>query len=282
MKIKDVEERIETPRASIRFYEKEGLLVTRRNTANGYREYSEENVKCLERIIFLRKLGISVEDIRCFQRDDVSLSEILENRKEQINGEKENLQRQTELSDILLKEKGIDFASLNISSYGQTADTHIGPEILGNPVSAFAALREAGFIWGVIIISFLLAFLSLLFLPEKIPVDFAADLIRYEAGKWVMFLFPVVGVLGAVFLKTTVLNWLYQHAPLMMVYGEEIADYLGIWFVSSLGGYQLLIIIFTSGYHINIEFVWGVLNAVFFIIGACLLYLRYRRSQAGR
>jgi len=282
MKIKDVEERVEIPRASIRYYEREGLLVTGRNPANGYREYSEENVECLERIIFLRKLGISIEDIRCFQKGDVALSEILESRKKQIVGEKEDLQRQTELSEILLKEKEMEFSSLKISLYGQTAGDRIGPEILGNPVSAFTALKEAGLIWGIIIISFLLAVLSLLFLPEKIPVDFVDDLVRYEAGKWVMFLFPLAGILGAVFLKTMVLNWLHQQAPMMMSYGEEIADYLGIWFVSSLCGYQLLIIIFTGGYYINIELVWEVLNIVFLVIGAFLLFLRYRRGKAGR
>ena len=76
MTIKEVEVLLEIPRASIRFYEKEGLISPARGS-NSYREYSEEDIAVLKKIIIFRKLGISVEDIKCLLKGDVSLAEQL-------------------------------------------------------------------------------------------------------------------------------------------------------------------------------------------------------------
>ena len=62
MTIKEVEQYLEVPRATVRFYEKEGLINPQRGE-NGYREYSEEDVQTLKKIIILRKLGLAVADI---------------------------------------------------------------------------------------------------------------------------------------------------------------------------------------------------------------------------
>ena len=63
MKINEVEKLLNVPMATIRFYEKEGLLVPQRNE-NSYREYSEDDVQVLKKIIVLRKAGISVDAIK--------------------------------------------------------------------------------------------------------------------------------------------------------------------------------------------------------------------------
>ncbi len=62
MTIKEVEQCLEVPRATVRFYEKEGLITPKRG-ANGYREYSSEDVEKLRKIIIFRKLGMSITDI---------------------------------------------------------------------------------------------------------------------------------------------------------------------------------------------------------------------------
>lgn len=74
MTIKEVEALLEIPRASVRFYEKEGLISPARGS-NSYREYSEEDVAVLKKIIIFRKLGISVEDIKGLLKGEVSLEE---------------------------------------------------------------------------------------------------------------------------------------------------------------------------------------------------------------
>ncbi len=76
MTIKEIEKLLEIPRATVRFYEKEGLISPARG-GNSYREYSEEDVATLKKIIIFRKLGMSVEDIRSFLEGDTPLQELL-------------------------------------------------------------------------------------------------------------------------------------------------------------------------------------------------------------
>ena len=60
MHIAQLEEDLGLSRASIRFYEKEGLLFPER-LANGYRDYSEEDLALLLRVRLLRELGLPVD-----------------------------------------------------------------------------------------------------------------------------------------------------------------------------------------------------------------------------
>ena len=63
MKIKELEQASGIPRASIRFYEKEGLLEPER-MENGYREYSDADLEALRKIVLLRTLQVPLKDIR--------------------------------------------------------------------------------------------------------------------------------------------------------------------------------------------------------------------------
>ena len=60
MTIKEVEQITGLSRSNIRFYEKEELINPARNGSNGYREYSEDDIKTIKKIAYLRTLGISV------------------------------------------------------------------------------------------------------------------------------------------------------------------------------------------------------------------------------
>lgn len=59
MTIKEVEKKLNITRANIRFYEKEGLLEPKR-CDNEYRDYSEDDLKRLEKILLFRKCNISI------------------------------------------------------------------------------------------------------------------------------------------------------------------------------------------------------------------------------
>lgn len=67
MKINEVEALVGITRKNIRFYEAEGLLAPRRNSENGYRDYGDVEVRILLQIKLLRKLGVSLEEIRNMQ-----------------------------------------------------------------------------------------------------------------------------------------------------------------------------------------------------------------------
>ena len=79
MKIQEVETLTGLDRATIRYYEKEQLLVPERSD-NGYRNYSEENVKLLQKIKLLRKLGIPLSEIKNLEQGSECLSDVLSNQ----------------------------------------------------------------------------------------------------------------------------------------------------------------------------------------------------------
>ena len=63
MTSKEMEARSGVPRANIRYYEAEGLLAPARS-GNGYRDYSEEDLRTLENIISLRRLRVPFLSLR--------------------------------------------------------------------------------------------------------------------------------------------------------------------------------------------------------------------------
>ena len=90
MTIKKVEQDLQVPRATIRFYEKEGLLSPNRSE-NRYRDYSDEDVTRLREIIIFRKLGISVTDISDVYDGANTLSNVLENNISNLEKQMEDL-----------------------------------------------------------------------------------------------------------------------------------------------------------------------------------------------
>lgn len=63
MTIHEIESLLGVSRANVRFYEKEGLLSPSRKE-NGYRDYNDENIRQLKKIIILRKIGVSIPEIK--------------------------------------------------------------------------------------------------------------------------------------------------------------------------------------------------------------------------
>lgn len=76
MKINQVEQLIGITKKNIRFYEQEGLLSPSRS-ANGYREYSDEDIAVLQQIKLLRKLDIPIEEIKRMQGGNLTLEDCL-------------------------------------------------------------------------------------------------------------------------------------------------------------------------------------------------------------
>ncbi len=74
MNIKDTEKELSVTRSNIRFYEKEGLLSPERRE-NNYRDYSEEDLAVLKKILILRKLGFTVGEISLMQKGELSIGD---------------------------------------------------------------------------------------------------------------------------------------------------------------------------------------------------------------
>lgn len=112
MKIKEVEQLVGIGRANIRYYEKEGLLNPTRNNENNYREYTEEDVRQLQRIKVLRLLGVAPSDIKLLNTDDVSLENVMKKRLDELKSEAEAIQSLQKTCEIIL-ERNVDMDSLN-------------------------------------------------------------------------------------------------------------------------------------------------------------------------
>ena len=86
MNIAEAERRTGLTRANIRFYEKEGLLTPTRG-ANGYRDYTEDNVQTLRKIMLLRRLRLSVPDIRAIESGEKALPEAAAGQLDILQGD---------------------------------------------------------------------------------------------------------------------------------------------------------------------------------------------------
>lgn len=112
MKIKEVENRVGMTRANIRYYEQEGLLKPTIRNENNYREYSEEDVKQLQRIKILRLLGVSPADIKLLNGNAISMEELMQKRLKELEKEAKEIQDIHRICETIIDKK-IDVHSLN-------------------------------------------------------------------------------------------------------------------------------------------------------------------------
>ena len=110
MTIKELEERTGMARANIRFYESEGLLSPARQE-NGYRDYSEEDVKTLEKIRLLRELHLDIDTIRLVQKGELPLDRALFTLLTKLEGDKAALDKAVEVCREL-ERAGVEYGAL--------------------------------------------------------------------------------------------------------------------------------------------------------------------------
>lgn len=115
MKIQELEARTGLERPSIRFYEKEGLLNPKR-LENGYRDYSEEDVVLLKKIRLLRRLGISIEEIRLLQHGQADLTDTV-TRQISFHSSQIDDHRRCKAVCQAMREDGAEFVSLDSEHY---------------------------------------------------------------------------------------------------------------------------------------------------------------------
>lgn len=115
MTIKEVEEQLGLPRATIRFYEKEKLIAPKRS-GNTYREYSDEDIVVIKKIVILRKLGFSIAEIKDFLEENVPMQELLEKNILELQ------EKMNELSGAIkicrkIQSRQENFDSFNVNYY---------------------------------------------------------------------------------------------------------------------------------------------------------------------
>lgn len=115
MTIKEMENILDIPRATIRFYEKEGLISPQREE-NGYRDYSEADLEKVKKIVILRKIGLPVNDIADIFDGAKSLPEALDENLQNLQKQMDELKGAMVLSEKM-KESTDDIQTLNADQY---------------------------------------------------------------------------------------------------------------------------------------------------------------------
>lgn len=109
MKINEVENLLKITKPNIRFYEKKGLLCPVRKE-NGYREYSEDDIEILKKIILFRKMGISIGDIKALLDGQEKLSEVVDKNVAQLEEQMKELQGALHISRKMQRDTELDEA----------------------------------------------------------------------------------------------------------------------------------------------------------------------------
>ena len=112
MKINEVEALVGITKKNIRFYEEQGLLSPRRNSQNGYRDYTQTEVDTLRQIKLLRKLGVPLEEIRRMQSGGSTVGDGMRRHLVTLERERHNLEQSMELCRTL-REREIPLSQLD-------------------------------------------------------------------------------------------------------------------------------------------------------------------------
>lgn len=106
MNVQDVEKELNITRANIRFYEREGLLSPVRKE-NGYRDYTNEDIARLKKIIIFRKFRFSVADIREILDGTLSLQDAVKTNIGNLEKNIDDLSDEIDLCNEII-DKNID------------------------------------------------------------------------------------------------------------------------------------------------------------------------------
>lgn len=115
MKIHQAAELVGITKKNIRFYEDQGLIKPERDSQNGYREYSMDDVRELEKVKLLRQLGVSCENIRRVQAGDLCLAECMKERLTDLEETSRSIDHMKTLCG-LLSEEGAEYPSVDAAA----------------------------------------------------------------------------------------------------------------------------------------------------------------------
>lgn len=117
MRIQELETKTALDRATIRFYEREGLINPQR-TENGYRDYSDDDAAHLLKIKLLRQLGMSVEKIREIQQGSVDFFKVMEEQIQLLSTRIDDQKRARAVCFTICRD-GVNYASMDAAYYLQ-------------------------------------------------------------------------------------------------------------------------------------------------------------------
>lgn len=113
MKTKELEKRLGITKDTLRFYEKEGLIKPLRDE-NGYRHYSEEDVRIIQMIMFFRSIEFTIDEIRQLFAGTISISDLMVQKKAFLESMVEHKKRTIDIIAQTLERKKAYFGFLDV------------------------------------------------------------------------------------------------------------------------------------------------------------------------
>ncbi len=228
MTIKEVEEKTGLARSSIRYYEKEDLIHPDRDNTNGYRNYTEEDIRHIRKIAYLRTLGISIENIQQVMNHKTELRAVIEKQAEVLGGQAAELEKSRSICEKMLEETELTYDCLDIEAYVPEVEEHweSNRSIFQMDSVSFLYLWGGTLAWSLITaLCFLTALIAYPFLPEQIPVQWHAGEVSAEVGKAFIFVYPSVCVAMRLFLRPFIWRWLKIRFNCQDVVSDYVTNY---------------------------------------------------------
>lgn len=116
MLINEVEHIVGLSKKSIRYYEENGLLTPKRDQINDYRIYSDEDIRKLKIIKFLRELDVSIRELKLLNNHQMTLQECMNDRIYKITRQEENYRKVKDMC-IGISKSGDTFENIDINEY---------------------------------------------------------------------------------------------------------------------------------------------------------------------
>ena len=123
LSINQVEKLTGVSKRNIRFYEKEGLLLPKRNEENGYREYDENDIWRIKVIKMLRMLDMPLEEIQSVLEGDRPLSEAIVEQQAELERKEKELQAAIHFCDEM---KEVELNTLDVDSCLEQMESESG------------------------------------------------------------------------------------------------------------------------------------------------------------
>ena len=222
MRIQELEHATGLDRGTIRFYEKEKLILPQRRE-NGYRSYSQEDAEDLLKIKLLRQLGMTVEQIRLIKQGSGDFALALENQCHILEGQIATKHRSAQVcremreADVTYENMDAVFYLTRLTQVPGVLPSGSPPKAFREPVagSAHPFRRYTARVLDVTILSVLIRFVLFVLLRLRpVPDGLVNTLI--VLGFWLLSL-PV----NAFFLH------LWGTTPGKWIMGIRVLDFTG-------------------------------------------------------
>lgn len=269
MTIKEVEQITGLTRSNIRFYEKEKLICPNRNTENGYREYSKEDIQNIQKIAYLRTLGISVEDIRRISCKQADLYDVVKAQRRNLDKQLSELENARVMCDRMLSSAGkIDYENLEVAQYVNNAKEYWSENrnvFKLDSIGFFHMWRE-NITWGILTVScMLIAVFSFGYLPADIPMQWDGDAVSFVVDKNFIFAFPVACLIIKFGLRPFLWRWLQKN----IVESDSITDYITNYLCLIVLSVEIFIILYVNEFVSHITVILFI--DTFVLIGLLLI-----------